>query len=1222
MKRTCLSIVLCLGLVSAISGGSTGKILFEHYWTNGQSTLDALFSTPSFPNWPDRIEWQTSLEGRIDWRDSYGTRVRGYLIPPQDGDYTFWIASDDQSQLRLSTDANPANALQIASVAGWTPSRDFDNLGGGLGGIQQMSSPRPMKAGTKYYFEVFQIEGGGGDNLAVAWQGPGIPTREIIQGQYLMPFGGLKGEYFPNMTLSGNPGRTRIDPEINFSWDQGEVFPGTSDLCSIRWSGQVEAPSSEPYTFYVATDDGARLWVDGKLVIDAWWDQAIAEYASAAIPLEAGRPYKIRLEWYDNTWNASCQLRWSSPSTPKQIIPSDRLGATTMDSVAPGLVGWWMFDEGFGTTAYDNSGNGHHGILAGNPTWAAGHTGGGLAFDGVDDDVRCGSNSSLNITDEVTVSVWIKLTAVDLDQKIAGNQGGTGGGYKFGVFANNRLEFEIRTASGMPVLNRDLAGGTILLVGVWYHVAGVYSASGQYIRTFVNGQLDRELITKEAMGLSAGTFEIGHEPFAPLYWWNGLMDDIRVYNRALSATEVAGLAGPSLVGWWKFDEGSGTTLHDSSGYGHDGVLKGNVTWTQGPVGKALSFSGHWGDYVDIGNWNPSELTGQLTISQWVYWSGTGNAWQGVIGKRDTWNRNDMMWQVELTTNSNPAGYLNFMQEGSYPGYGFILPANQWVHVAMTFDGTNSTFYRDGQAVGTVPFSFGYDTTAAMTIGACEVYGSNPWTGSIDDVRIYNRALSAGEVAQLCTDYGGGGGTPEDPYQIWTPQQMNTIGLKPDDWDKHFTLMADLDMSLYPDMQYPIIGTSFSNPFIGTFEGNGHIIRNLTFTTNNNVDYVGLFGLTDGAIIKNLGVENVCIESGGWFVGGLVGENLGTISSCYVTGSVDGTIAVGGLTGGNWSGSLTDCDAVVSVNGTYYVGGLVGDNFGDLTTCHATGPVSGANDYVGGLAGQNYGIIADCFASGSVSGTGYYVGGLVGENNGSITNCSATGSVRGSSMVGGLVGDQYAGLLNSCYTTGSVISSGSNSGGLVGYQYSGSIIKTCYAMGSVSGYYYVGGLVGQNYGTILFCYSTGQVIGGGNAGGLIASNYSTSVASCFWDIRTSGRTDGVGNQSPDPSGVVGADTATLMARSTFVVMGWDFTEADGDPADWVMPPYDYPKLAWQATYAGRVTSLPGTDMTDFEVLSRYWLSRDCRLECQPADLDHNGIIDESDLLLFIADWMSQ
>ena len=159
-----------------------GTILFEYYWgANGSVTL--LANLPTFADYPDDRQWRTSLEGPTDWRDNYGTYVRGYLYPPGTGNYTFWIASDDQSELWLSTDESLDHGARIASVPGWTSPRDFDNIGGGLGGPQQKSTPIRLTAGKKYYIEVLQAEGIVGDNLAVAWQGPGIPQRAVIAGQ-------------------------------------------------------------------------------------------------------------------------------------------------------------------------------------------------------------------------------------------------------------------------------------------------------------------------------------------------------------------------------------------------------------------------------------------------------------------------------------------------------------------------------------------------------------------------------------------------------------------------------------------------------------------------------------------------------------------------------------------------------------------------------------------------------------------------------------------------------------------------------------------------------------------------------------------------------------------------------------------------------------------------------------------------------------------------------
>ena len=119
-------------------------------------------------------------------------------------------------------------------------------------------------------------------------------------------------------------------------------------------------------------------------------------------------------------------------------------------------------------------------------------------------------------------------------------------------------------------------------------------------------------------------------------------------------------------------------------------------------------------------------------------------------------------------------------------------------------------------------------------------------------------------------YSGGSGTAEDPYLIYTAAQMNEIGANPADWNKHFKLMADIDLSSYTGTQFNIIGTDV-NPFTGAFDGNNHTISNFTYTSSA-TDYVGLFrSIGQGSEIKNLGLLNVDV-SGQNYVGGLVGYN--------------------------------------------------------------------------------------------------------------------------------------------------------------------------------------------------------------------------------------------------------------------------------------------------------------------------------------------------------------
>jgi len=304
---------------------------------------------------------------------------------------------------------------------------------------------------------------------------------------------------------------------------------------------------------------------------------------------------------------------------------------------------------------------------------------------------------------------------------------------------------------------------------------------------------------------------------------------------------------------------------------------------------------------------------------------------------------------------------------------------------------------------------------------------------------------------LGATYGGGSGTAEDPYQIWTPEQMNTIGANSADWDKHFKLMDNIDMSAYTGTQYNIIGNE-TIKFTGTFDGQNHVIHNLTYNTTEKKEYVGLFGYTSGAVIQNLGVENVNFSSNhGYYIGGLVGKTSSSdlIKSCYATGSIKGFYS--------------------------NVGGLVGLNSGTIISCYATSSIACVS-IAGGLTGANYGIIKSCYATGTVTCSQSSTGGLVGFNysRGAITFCYATGDVSGNTKVGGLVGWHESGTITSCYASGSVSGSVLQAGGLVGLHGSGGTITSCYASGLVWGDLYVGGLVGQNSGTIRSCYSTASV----------------------------------------------------------------------------------------------------------------------------------------------------
>jgi len=370
-------------------------------------------------------------------------------------------------------------------------------------------------------------------------------------------------------------------------------------------------------------------------------------------------------------------------------------------------------------------------------------------------------------------------------------------------------------------------------------------------------------------------------------------------------------------------------------------------------------------------------------------------------------------------------------------------------------------------------------------------------------------------------YGGGTGTAENPYLIYTAEQLNIIGLSICDLDKHFKLMADIDLSAFDGKDglpvFNVIGSGLWDPFTrqwdaftGVFDGNDHTISYLTLTGEDNL---GMFGrLERGAQVRNLGIVDVNILGSGSFVGALAGESEGDLTRCYSSGIVRG----------DWS-----------------VGGLVGASFGWIDwgpvviQCHSTCVVSG-NDWLGGLVG----------------------------NNGSfITQCYSTGEISGRDRVGGLVGYNSSNTVTKCYST-SVVSGDSDVGGLVGYNYKGSIAMS-YSTGTVCGYESVGGLVGCNGrsldsrdGSIITaCYSTSTVIGNKDVGGLVGDQNHSRITTSFWNLEASGQITSAGG--------MGITTSAMQDINTYLNAGWDFVDeiVNGNCDYWQISPNQYPRLRY-------------------------------------------------------------
>ena len=215
-------------------------------------------------------------------------------------------------------------------------------------------------------------------------------------------------------------------------------------------------------------------------------------------------------------------------------------------------------------------------------------------------------------------------------------------------------------------------------------------------------------------------------------------------------------------------------------------------------------------------------------------------------------------------------------------------------------------------------------------------------------------------------------------------------------DINITLDTNIDLT---GKDWTPIGTDYDNSYKGTFDGGGHTITGLTFTTND--EFAGLFGwLNRTGTVKNVVMEGVQIISNqiyGGSIGGVVGYSWGTIENCSVSGSVSGTNCVGGVVGSQKAGSITGCSSSAIVKGTRYVGGVAGEKWGTMTACYATGNVtleinSPQDLSGGGVVGLNGGsTVLACYATGNVNSKGsntgnVHIGGLFGDNYTVVTAC--------------------------------------------------------------------------------------------------------------------------------------------------------------------------------------------------------------------------------------------
>ena len=432
----------------------------------------------------------------------------------------------------------------------------------------------------------------------------------------------------------------------------------------------------------------------------------------------------------------------------------------------------------------------------------------------------------------------------------------------------------------------------------------------------------------------------------------------------------AGFNIGGLVGW--NDGGTVSESYATGDVGGAGYVGGLVGWNDGGTVSASYSTGDVGarDFAaGLVGWNDG---GTVSESYATGETSSRFRWDGGLVARNSGTVSASYWDTETTGQSTSAG--------SDAAYGLTTAEMTGVNATVTMAG----------------FDF-YETWVPSTS-----YPEFAWDSEFDW-----SANFVDDTGALALE---GEGTEANPYVVTNVYELQAINA---DLSAYYVLDGYVDASVTEGWNggkgFEPIGNN-DNHFEGMFNGSEYTISNLTITSDE--DYVGLFGAVgDDGTLTNVSLEAVDI-TGNERVGGLVGQNEGSISHSYVTGSVDGSgNSVGGLVGLNGGTGTTDSTishsySAVSVDSSsFWVGGLVGQNAfnGEITESYANGTVtSPLNNDVGGLVGVNGGEVSTSYATGSATGS-FSVGGLIGRNTGTVEQSYASGSVEGSSSLGGLIG---------------------------------------------------------------------------------------------------------------------------------------------------------------------------------------------------------------------------
>jgi len=482
----------------------------------------------------------------------------------------------------------------------------------------------------------------------------------------------------------------------------------------------------------------------GMLALRGEADESLAQFMGLIEGTDAIR------YWNESTagWADITGATLAKDYTLGYLTEGELAGYTILTMSEPATpVAHWALDETSGTTAFDSAGS-HDMTIYGGAAWVIGQINGALEFDGVNDYGVSNSVCADIAGGSFSIAAWIKSETVNpADQFIIALNTHDGG---------NRIL--MGTQAGSSTLS--VAGGSwhdtgvTVIDGSWHHVAYVVNNTSNTFTVYVDGSDvlslpsgvpaaadDKLSLGQEYDGGSTGDFYLG------------LMDDVRVYDEALSAVEIEDIYGTStLVSHWALDETSGTTAFDSAG-NNDGTLIGGPVWTDGQIDGGLSFDGI-DDHVTLDGVCDDIAGGNFSIAAWIKSETVNPADQFIIAlnTHDGGNRILMGTQAGSSTLS--------IAGAAWHDTGVTVIDSSWHHVAYVVNNSSNTFtvYVDGSDVLSLPSGVPVAADDLMSLGQEYDGGSTGdfYQGLMDDVRVYDEALFDVDIQLL---YYAGLGTP-------------------------------------------------------------------------------------------------------------------------------------------------------------------------------------------------------------------------------------------------------------------------------------------------------------------------------------------------------------------------------------------------------------------------------------------------------------------------------